>query len=233
VVLHAIMELILCAPTTAPALLSLLEQGVIRILENYPRWHEAYRAGRIGRPRAAPGPAYALNSCFLARDAARLPIDAGQVWESVLGKLKSGDRLFVLDYLAEARFVALDAHRPLLALRLLEPLVLSSNASTRHALADLLGRLVPVVPEDVRNLLERGNSPALTALVSAHTRERPTHHWLYFRLEEWIFPYLSGHRLARHLIAEILAEAAQSTSVQEAVERGLECMLRALKEPVD
>jgi hypothetical protein len=228
---YGICELLRRSPTDEPEVWRPLEQGLTTILSGYPTWHEALRAYRPGRPAALPGPATGLAPYILARDAVRLPVEEGPVWEVVQRKLQRGDAVFAMDYLREMRFVALDGRRPRLALRLLEPLAACPDPAVRNALADLLELLRGIVSEDVRDYLERVAPPELAALVGDPPEEPPTHTWLYYRLEDWVYPFLLRTGSARRLIADLFTLAAEAESVLEWAEAGIQRILQALNTP--
>jgi len=225
---HGVCELLRHSPTTDPEVWGPLERGLAAVLSDYPAWHEAIRAHRRGRPVVPQGPATGLAPYVLARDAARLPVEEGPVWEVVRGKLQRGDAAFALDYLREMQFVALDGRRPRLAPRLLEPLAVCPDPAVRSALADLLELLRGIVSEDVRDYLERVAPPELAALVGDPPEELPTHTWLYYRLEDWVYPFLLRTCPARRLIADLFALAAEAESVREWVKASILCILSAI-----
>jgi len=230
-VFHGVCELLRQSPTADPEVWGPLERGLATILSDYPAWHEAIRAHRRGRPAVPPGPATGLAPYVLARDAARLPVEEGPVWEVVRGKLQRGDTVFAMDYLWEMRFVALDGRRPPLALRLLEPLAACPDPTVRSALADLLELLRGIVSEDVRDYLEQVAPPELAALVGDPPEELPTHTWLYYRLEDWVYPFLLRTGSARRLIADLFTLAAEAESVLEWAEASIQRILQALSTP--
>ncbi|MFN3763617.1 MAG: hypothetical protein ACK4WK_10530, partial [Anaerolineae bacterium] len=204
---HGAHELLRVAPSRDPALWEALERGLAYTLETYPEWHRTVQSHRLGRPRHIPGPAQGAAPHALARSAARLPVTSGPVWDVVRRRLESGDTPFALDYLGELRFVALDGRRPALALRMLEtrrdhaPLVNHPDPAVRERLVDLLASVRAVASEDVRDFLERCAPPELAARVARHPVEPPTYSWLYYRLEEWIYPFLARSRASRRLVA--------------------------------
>jgi len=229
-VLHTALEILYRHPCADPELWALLDEGVLHILGGYPAWHEAYRASRLGPRPALRGPAQLLAPYLLARDAAGRPVDAGPVWALILRQLAAEDQTFALDYLSEVRYIALDSGRPRLALRLLEPVARCQAQPIQEALADLLARVRLVATEDVREFLEQSGSATLAALVRARPVERQAYDWLYYRLEEWIYPFLIESRPARRLAGEILAQAARSTSTHEWLGWSTERVLHALME---
>ncbi len=227
-VVHGVHELLRRSPTRDPAVWGPLERGLASILAHYPEWHRALQAHRAGRPAAPPGPASGLSPYVLARDAARLPVEQGPVWEVVEEKLGEGDAAFAADYLREMRFVALDGRRPRLALRLLEPLAACPDPAIRRALADLLGLLRGITSEDVRDWLERVAPPELAAQVPDQPPDVPTYTWLYYRLEEWIFPFLVRSRSSRRLVADLFLLATEAESVRGWAEASFARILRML-----
>jgi hypothetical protein len=224
-VFHGVCELLRHSPTADPEVWEPLEWGLATILSDYPAWHRAVQAHRPGRPAAPPGPATGLAPYVLARDVARLPIEEGPVWDIAQGKLQRGDAAFAMDYLREMQFVALDGRRPRLALRLLEPLAAGPDLAVRNGLADLLELLRGIVSEDVRDYLERVAPPELAALVGDPPEELPTHTWLYYRLEDWVYPFILRTGPARRLIADLFALAVEAESVREWVKVGIPCIL--------
>ncbi|MBC7227716.1 MAG: hypothetical protein H5T61_10855 [Thermoflexales bacterium] len=179
------------------------------------------QAYRLGRPLHPPGLAQGVAPYALARGAARLPVTAGPVWDAIRKQLENGDSRFALDYLQELRFVALDGRRPALALRMLEawhgdsPLVGHPDPVVRERLVDLLASVRAIASEDVRDFLERCASPELAAQVARHPAEPPSYAWLYYRLEEWVYPFPARSRAARCLVADLFALATESESVRE------------------
>ncbi|MGC9084320.1 MAG: NACHT domain-containing protein [Anaerolineae bacterium] len=228
VVVHGVSELLRRSPTQDPAIWGPLERTQAFILSHHPAWHQALQVFWAGRPAALLGPAHGLSPYVLARDAARLPVERGPVWEVVEEKLGEGDAAFAADYLQEMQFVALDGRRPRLALRLLEPLAACPDPAVRGGLADLLGLLRGIASEDVRDWLERVAPPELAAQVPDRPPDVPTHTWLYYRLEEWIFPFLVRSRASRRLVADLFLVATESESVQEWAEASFSRILRML-----
>lgn len=234
---HSAYELLRVAPSRDPILWDALQRGMAYILE-HPEWHRVVQAHRLGRPRHPPGLAQGVAPYALARSAARLPVTAGPFWDAVRRRLESGDPSFALDYLRELRFVALDGRRPALALRMLEtrrdhsPLVAHPDPAVRERLVDLLASVRAIASEDVRDFLERCAPPELAAQVARHPVEPPAYSWLYFRLEEWVYRFLARSRSSRRLVAELFALATETESVREWVERGIGCILNALR-PAD
>ncbi|MBC7228328.1 MAG: hypothetical protein H5T61_14035 [Thermoflexales bacterium] len=233
-VFHSAYELLRVAPSRDPALWGALEQGMAWILEDYPNWHRTVQAYRLGRPPHPPGPAQGVAPYALARSAARLPVTVGPFWDAVRHRLESQDPAFALDYLQELRYVALDGRRPALALRMLEtrpgdsPLVNHPDPLVRARLVDLLASVRAIASEDVRDFLERCASPELAAQVARHPTESPSYAWLYYRLEEWVYPFLARSRASRRLVADLFALAAGAGSVQEWIEESIGRILRAL-----
>lgn len=228
VVLHATMELLRRVPVDDSAIWEPLESGVAYMLENYPSWHMSHMEYRRGRPRGLRGPAKSIAPYVLAWDAAGLPIETGPVWKIIRQKLAEGDLLFALDYLREMRFVALDGRRPRLALRLVEPLATQQHPGILRALANLLVSIQPVASEDVRDFLERLASPSLAALVTSRPQEPPTYSWLYYQIEDYVFSLLIHSPLSRRIAVNLFAMAADSTSVQDWIERSMALILETL-----
>ena len=231
---HSAYELLRVAPSGDPALWEALERGLAYTLETYPEWHRTVQSHRLGRPRHIPGPAQGVAPYTLARSAARLPVTTGPVWDALRRRLESGDTAFALDYLGELRFVALDGRRPALALQMLEtrrnhaPLVNHPDPAVRERLVDFLASVRAVASEDVRDFLERCAPPELAAWVARHPAEPPTYSWLYYRFEEWIYPFLARSRASRRLVADLFALAAEAASVREWVEQSVNRILWAL-----
>ncbi|GEM_PF-2926813 len=228
VVLHTTMELLRRVPTDDPAIWGPLESAVAYLLENYPAWHMSHMEYRRGRPRGVRGPAQSVAPYILARDASGLLVETGPVWEITRRKLTEGDLLFSIDYLREMRFVALDGRRPRLALRLVEPLASQEHPGVLRALADLLNSVQPVASEDVRDFLERLASPSLMALVTSRPQEPPTYSWLYYQIEDYVFPLLIHSPLFCRLTTDLFVMAADSVSVQEWIKRSIPLILETL-----
>ncbi len=233
-VFHGAHELLRVAPSRDPALWEALERGLAYTLETYPEWHRTVQSHRLGRPRHISGAAQGVAPYALARSAARLPVTSGPVWDALRRRLESGDPSFALDYLWELRFVALDGRRPALALRMLEtrrnytPLVNHPDPAVRERLVDLLSSIRAIALEDVRDFLERCTPPELAARVARHPVEPPPYSWLYYRFEEWIYPFLARSRASRRLVADLFTLAAEAASVREWVKQSADRILRAL-----
>jgi hypothetical protein len=202
-------------PSTNHDLRAALDVALSQVIGSYPQWHEAYRASRIKPPRRLMRPVENLALYFAGRDMSGLPVTAGPVWAVVSERLEVRDVNFILDYLLEMQNVVRDHHRPLLALRLIRPVLSCSDETVQRALAKMLAWIKTMAAEDVRELINSGAvPPELVALVRQWHIEDTTADRVFFGGWGLMYQLLLESHTARQVLSYIFGQAMRFTSMR-------------------